>query len=312
MDKVLKIFDYFKLAFSVNVSNRKLYKPQIALIILKTCFYVIGGLFLYRFFISVDRLGFTEELLWSTFLKMFGFTLLSVFTYLLLSIVVESGLYNMYKSCVTQGSIKEGDFQTGVKKYFWRFLSADLLMIIFWILAVIPYLILGVVTLFAGFVLVPVLIQVLTSMWKVSMVMEDVKVIEGLKRAIKFANLNFLPLSLLIVIRNSFSSLSNGAGGNGGGSSSNPSTNFRNLNSVPDNIANDISTSMDTSFYNFYDKAFPFVKAGFIILIPVISIAVFISSLIKMVFQIFFSLSLFIMYHGITSHELQNVSKEVL
>jgi len=312
MDKVLKIFDYFKLAFSVNVNNRKLYKPQIALIILKTCFYVIGGLFLYRFFLAVDRLGFSEELLWGTFLKMFGLTLVSVFTYLLLSIVVESGLYNMYKSCVNQGAIQEGDFQTGVKKYFWRFLLVDVLMIVFWILAVIPYLIVGVVTLFAGFVLVPVLIQIFTSMWKVSMVMEDVKVIDGLKRAFKFANINFLPLSVLIIIRNSFSSISKGSGGKGGSSSSNPSTNFNNWDSVPEDIGNDIATSFDTSFYQWYDKAFPFVKAGFIILIPVISIAVLISSLIKMVFQIFFSLSLFIMYHEITNHELQNDSKEVL
>lgn len=311
MDKVLKIFDYFKLAFSVNVNNRKLYKPQIALIILKTCFYVVGGLFLYRFFIAVDRLGFTEELMWGTFLKMFGLTLFSVFTYLLLSIVVESGLYNMYKSCVTQGSIQESDFQTGVKKYFWRFLLADLLMIIFWILAIVPYLIVGVVTLFAGFILVPILIQIFTSMWKVSIVMEELKVIDGFKRAFKFANMNFLPLTVLIVIRNAFSSVSKGSGGRGS-SSSNPSTNFSNWNSVPEEIGNDMGTSFDTSFYQWYEKAFPFIKAGVIILIPVISIAVLISSLIKMVFQIFFSLSLFIMYHEITSHDLENDSKEVL
>jgi hypothetical protein len=52
----------------------------------------------------------------------------------------------------------------------------------------------------------------------------------------------------------------------------------------------------DIPFNQGYMEALPYIKIGFYIMLPVISIAIIVGSLVRMVFQIFFGLTSFVMY----------------
>lgn len=304
MEQVARIFDYMKRAFVLNKENRGLYKPQIALIILKTCLYILFGLLMYRIMVFVGKPGFNYEMLKDTMLKSLGWWVVMIVLYALASIIVEAGLFNMYKSCVLYGNMEAGTFLEGVGKYFFRFLLADVLMILAWGLFLIPYILIGMMTLMAGFVLIPLVVAVFTAMWKVTMVMEETKVIESLKGSFRFAKGHFWPLTTLVILQRAFSSL----GGSGGSSNSNAGSwqSGVDQSNLPAGVEN-----VNITFQQWYSEFLPYIKTGFYIILPVVSIAVIISSLIKMVFKIFFSLTIFVMYSENEGEQVSVLSKEV-
>jgi hypothetical protein len=302
MKGVAKLFDYFKLAFHLNNENRRLYLPQIVLIFLKAGLYLVFGVYLYRLMVSFGDSGFSWEIIKSSFKSLVwrigGIILFAS----LAAIVVEAGLFNMYKICIQKGKYEYGAFSEGVRKNFIRFLLADFLMILAWMLMLIPYIIIGVLSLFAGFVLIPLLISIFTIMWKASMVVEDVFVIEGLKRGFRFAKRHFVSLSVLVILKAAFLSVQ-GGGSSGGGSASGSSANLSNWNwssqkygaTFTDKAMDGFKIS-DMSFHEAYMQALSYIKIGFYILIPIVGIAIIVASLIRMVFEIFFGLATFIMY----------------
>lgn len=311
MKRVVLIFDYFKRAFSLNKTNKALYQPQIALILLKTCLLIIYAIILYKIMVSMGNASFSFEVLWDIILKSTGWLIIVIILQSLASIVVEAGLYNMYKSCILNEHVESGVFQEGVMKYFFRFLSADMLMILIWIILLIPYIIIGILTLAAGFVIIPLLFVVFTTMWKVIIVMEEAKLFESLQRSINFAKVNFLPLSVLVIIQKAFSALA--GGGSGGSASSNVGTWRQSANSGQTTTKiTDAFENTKLSFEQWYPDFLSYFKTGLYIAIPVISIAVIVSSLVKMVFKIFFSLSVFVMYFENKTYNNPVMSKEVL
>lgn len=291
MRDISNLFDYFKRAFHLNKENKELYMPQVALILVKAAMFIAFGVILYGLAVDVGEVGFDVDALIEYGKSIAWWAAGLLFITIIGGLVVESGLYNMYKVCLNSENLNMTVFTDGVGKYFIRMLLASLLMIIFWIILLIPYIIFGVLTLMAGFVLVPVLISIFTAMWKVSMVMDDKGVIESLKSSISFAKENFKPLGALVIIKSAFLS---SAGGSGNGSSGNWGS------------SNDVSNvsspgQMDTGFtfadfQEGYAIALPYIKTGFYIAIPVITTAIIVGSLIKMVFEIFFNLSFFVMY----------------
>ena len=307
MKNIAKLFDYFKLAFHLNKQNKRLYLPQIVLILLQVVLYLALGVFLYKLAVSFGDRGFVKEVLWDSFINLAWWIGIVIVLSLIASIVIESGLYNMYSRCIKEGQLEEGAFSQGVSKYFLKFLLADILMLILWVIILIPYIIIGLLSLLTGFILIPLLISVFTIMWKVSMVVEDVAVIEGFRRGFRFAKKNFIPLSFLVMIMGAFTS-------QGGGGSF--STNSRNGDS-----SNDISTLKeklpgDIDFPNIpfpesYMEALPYIKMGFYILIPVVGVAIIVNSLVLMIFKIFFGLSTFIMYIDSTKDIKDEVTLEV-
>lgn len=320
MKQIACLFEYFKLAFAINKENKGLYKPQIILIMLKTCLVVVTGVVVYDYVMLVEVADMiTEEMIFAKVFSTAGLFLVIFIASILVKIAFEAGLYNMYKDCIKDGSIAVDSFANGVKRYFAKFLIADILMFIAWIIMLIPYVIVGFVTMFAGFIIIPILISIFTAMWKVSIVMDEASVIESLKKGFSFAKLNFWPLSFLIIIKNSFANI---ASGGGSGSASNNMSNFNsnssNMNSNSFNSGDfnaefvdkipDVSSSFDPSL----DVFLSYIKLGFFILIPVISIAVVISSLVKMIFDVFFSLSIFVMYAENADSDKIDLVKEVL
>jgi hypothetical protein len=283
MERIARIFDYMKSAFRLNKENRGLYRPQIVLILIKTVFFIFTGVLLYKVMLFIGENKFWISNIWQLVFGIILWLLAVVFLLAIVGVIVEAGLFNMYKSCIVTGALTEGAFADGVRKYFIRFLLADLLMIIVWILFLVPFIFIGFVTLMVGFVLIPLLFAIFTAMWKVNMVMEDTRVIEALRNSIAFAKNHFLPLGVLVVIRSAFLSISGSGNGSGG---SNSTSARSQLQPAGDNV----------SFGYMYNEILPYLKIGFYILIPIVSVAIIISSLVRMVFQVFFSLSIFIMY----------------
>ena len=305
MKQVALIFDYFKKAFYLNKGNRQLYKPQIALIILKTIFYIITGVLIFGVLESINTVGISEDLLGVSALVILGAGCIMLVIHAFGVLLVEAGLFNMYKSCLKDGELEKGGFREGVRKYAWSFFLVNLLIFFGWIVLFIPYVIIGAVTLTVGFALFPFVVAVFTTMWKVTIVMEDRRVIDSFKNSFTFAKEHFWPLSAMVMFQEAFS------GPPKGGKSFNFNSSNWNSSPATEKLADSIGNT-DMSFLEWYRDAFAYIKIGYFIAIPVISIAVIIISLIKMIFEIFFGLSIFVMYEEHTLNNELLTSKEVL
>lgn len=302
MEKLLTIFDYMKISFKLNKNNRALYKPQIVLILLKGLFYVVIGVMLYDFIFSIDDFQSPIDIIFKFLFQIGGLSIASLFFYYIGVIIVESGLYNMYKSCIMKEKVYEGIFTDGVRKYFMKFLIIDILTMIAWIILFIPFIIISMITLLAGFVLIPLLASIFTSMWKVSIVMDECKIYQGLKNSFNFAKTYFVQVSCIVILSQAFSGLTSGGG-------------LGNFNFPTGNSSSDLKPSTDDfnlPLSQWYTEAIEYLKIGFYILIPVVSIAVIISSFVKMVFKIFFELTLFVIYNANNNKQSPELTKEVL
>lgn len=320
MKQIACLFEYFKLALAINKENKGLYKPQIILILLKTCLVIVTGVVVYNYVTLLSVVDtITEEMIFAKIFSTAGLYLVIFIASIFVKIAFEAGLYNMYKDCIKDGSLRSDSFSSGVKAYFGKFLLADILMLLAWILMLIPYVIIGFVTMFAGFILIPIIISIFTAMWKVSIVMDESGVVEAFKKGFIFAKVNFWPLSFLIIIRNSFANIANGGGSSGGSNISNFNSNSSQMNGNGFNGGDFANTDfvdkipfIGNNFNPTMEAVIGYIRLGFFILIPVISIAVVISSLIKMVFDVFFSLSIFVMYTENADSDKIDLVKEVL
>ncbi|MGB3366600.1 MAG: hypothetical protein WBA54_03850 [Acidaminobacteraceae bacterium] len=322
MKQIAFLFEYFKLAFAINKENKGLYKPQIILILLKACLVIVTGVVVYNYVTLLKIIDtITKEMIFAKIFSTVGLFFVIFIVSIFIKIAFEAGLYNMYKDCIKNKGLKSDSFSSGVKAYFGKFILADILMLVTWVLMLFPYVIIGFVTMFAGFIFIPIIVSIFTAMWKVSIVMDDSSVVDGLKKSFRFAKINFWPLSFLIIIKNSFTNIASS-----GGSGSSSGSNISNFNSNTSQMSgegfdtagfsNEVFTDMINSFNDKFnqsmDVVFGYIKLGFFILIPVISIAVVISSLIKMIFDVFFSLSIFVMYSENEESDKIDLVKEVL
>jgi hypothetical protein len=289
LNKLVLIFDYFKEAFHINKKNKSLYMPQIALIAVKVFITLFIGIGVYNWvnigeITSLNAMR-SDEIL--SFVLNQGYKLLAIIlVYTLLSVGVESGLLNMYKKAVTQGYVEAGDFKEGLSKYFFKLLLGEILIVLCWIPILPFYLILGIVTLTAGLTIIPIVIAVFLTMWKISLVMNDTGIFAAVKDSFSYAKRNFIPLTVLQTIHWAFA---NGASGGGGGSSN--ISNITNLN-------NDFNQGFNESLLPMPGmmEVIRVIKIIIAIFIPIISIMIIVVSIIAMIFEVFFSLTLFVAY----------------
>jgi len=205
MEKVLLIFDRLKEAFNINVQNKKIYKSQIMLAIVNAAaiFVLFSILFSYylrlesrEFNFSIFTISDLISVLVSVFLVYILFALILVF--------FEAGLFHMYYKAVYSGTADNSDFFEGTRKYFWKFFGVNILTTLMWVVIIPVYLILGFISMGAGFVLVPILITIFLSMWKVSLVVNGDGLISAFKSSIKFAGKNFVPFMIFILLMLAF------------------------------------------------------------------------------------------------------------
>ncbi|MFZ5351334.1 MAG: hypothetical protein ACOZCL_01280 [Bacillota bacterium] len=286
MDKFLTLFDYFKEAYRLNINNKKLYRPQILLICFKLLMIVILGIRVYGWVNDIEMYA-NDPHMFLRVLVTDGLILLVLFlAYAIISVIIESGLYNMYKVCITTGSTDFPDFWEGVQKYFVRMLFGSLLVLLGYIILLPFYLLIGVITLTAGLSILAIIAGVFLTMWKISLVMNDSGIVKAIKDSFRFAYNNFLPLTLLQLIHWAFA-----AGPKSSGSYFNYSGNSSDLASIFSNNVDPYYAQEGIEFLA------GFLKIIVIILIPVITIATLVASLIRMLFEVFFSLVLFIVYN---------------
>jgi hypothetical protein len=291
LNKIVLIFDYFKEAFHINKNNKSLYKPQIALIAVKVFMTLFVGIGVYNWVAigKITSLGNMEPNQILGFMLSQGFKLIAIiFVYALISVIVESGLLNMYKKAVTQGYTEAGDFKEGISKYFFKLLLGEVLIILCYIPILPIILILGIVTLTVGLTVIPVVIGVFLTMWKISLVMNDTGIFDAAKDSFSFAKRNFIPLTVLQIIHWAFSSGVSGGGGGSGGSNISNIGNFN--NGVGEGFENEI-VNMPAMM-----EVIRIIKLVIVILLPIISIAIITVSIIAMIFEVFFSLTLFVVY----------------
>lgn len=305
MKKIAHVFQYLKTAFQINRENKQLYVPQVSLIALNTCLYLYFGIKLYTLADTLPAMVRNDALL-TEFIMSTGIgTALFLFVLAVVGWIVEAGLFNMYKDCVETGTTERNSFMLGVKKYSLKFLLVNILTIIGWVVLFIPYVIVGLITLMAGFILIPFLVMIFTSMWKVSIVMDDVGVFHGFKNGFSFAKRHFIQLSFLIALREALSSL----GSRQGTPNFNQSLDW--MNKSDDQVTSTMGDATDISAQTLlegYQQIQPYLKTGVVVLIPVMSIAVTVSAIVSMIVYVFFGLAQFSMYMQPEEEEREAVS----
>jgi len=294
------LFDYFKEAYRVNRSNRELYGPQLALILVKMVLVTGFGIWVYavtngnEFRNIVIYTGDPWAIL-RLLLGTAGLGLLALIIWLVIVRLVEAGLYNMYKSAVQTGAVQPGAFWAGGAKFFLPFLLGDLVIGIILLVLAPVWLFLGIITLSIGFGVGTIAVGVLLMFWKVSLVWNSKGVIEAVRDSFRFAWSNLAPVTALYIIRRAFTSPFVGGGGGGGGSSG-----IRNLSqggNQPD---------MNWPGANL-ENVLNFLRIGVAVVTAVAVIAVTVTALIQMLFSVFFGLASFVTYkHGFRPDEEVN------
>lgn len=282
----LPVFDFFKEAFNVNRANKSLYRPQLALIVIKLLTITVTGIGLYTWmggpvFRGWVHFGVGREELLPALLSASGIILGLAVLFFLVAALFEAGLFNMYKSAVTLGGVRAGDFGQGVKKYFLRFLLGEILIGAVLLLLLPLRALIGIATLSVGFALVSLVVGVLLMMWKVSLVCNEIGVLAAIGDSFRFARDNFWMLLFFHLIHNAF--VSSGHGG--------PDFSYSfqlqggDLGGIADHFSFD--TGLETI------RLFQYALA---VLVPLIVIMTAVILLVKMIFDVFFSLAMFVTY----------------
>jgi hypothetical protein len=199
LNKLGLIFDYFKEAFHLNKQNKALYKPQIALIVVKVLLFVLVGIGIYSWIGANNIYTMMRMQDWDILRFVLGLGLKLIWIlaiYSLLSVLLDAGLLNMYKKTVMQGHTEPGDFKEGVSKYFFRLLAGQVLICICYLLLLPFYVILGLVTLTVGLTLIPIVASIFLTMWKISMVVNNSDIFTAIKDSSRFTKNNFFPLAV--------------------------------------------------------------------------------------------------------------------
>ncbi|MDK2934150.1 MAG: hypothetical protein PWP27_1960 [Clostridiales bacterium] len=310
MKKIHWIFDYFKQAFHINRTNKILYIPQIIFIAVKLLMIMGIGVAVYT---GLGQRDFYRLIIGDFRFEQFfpmlvygGISLLMMgLIYMIISRIVEAGLYNMYKQSVMAGTIETGAFGDGVRKYFFSFLLGDILIFIAWVIFLPFYFIAGIVTLTVGFAIIPLIINIFLTMWKVSLVMNDSGLFTALGDSFRFANHYFFPLTILQFIHWSFVK-----GIRGGGNRGNYGLRWtEHVDKVPQLPfwPGSISNQQDIVAI-----VINFMKIAIAVLVPVVTIATAVAALIKMIFEVFFSLVIFIAYHHRFGESRELIEREVI
>lgn len=287
---VLLLFDYFKEAFRLNRTNRALYGPQILLILARMV--LLAGIGIWAFmWLGGDRFhsllvyGGTPRQILRILIEPAGVALGGLGLWLLVVRLIEAGLFNMYKTAVQSGAVQEGAFGAGVAKFFLPFVLGDLALGVIFVVLIPVWLLVGIVTLSIGFTLFWIAVGVFLMFWKVSLVWNERGVIDALKDSFRFAWQHLFGVTALYLIRRAFASPLAG-GGNGGSSNIQNMANYSNGN-VP-------------SFNPYHLQRF--LRIGVSIAVPVIILLVTVYTLIRMLFDVFFGLAVFVTYkNGFTA-----------
>lgn len=293
----LGLFDYAKIAFGLNKSHRSLYKPQIVFLILRGILLLLTFLTLTNLVVQVIEVqaSFYQSLhfFWEL---MKGLPLLILVATLLVtwfgSAYVEAGLIALYIGAY-EGTFDQVDFWDNANRHFLWFILGDFLVLLVWIIGLIPFFLVGLLTLTLGFIWVPIIVSTFLMTWKVALISDQAGIMNAFKSSFSLAKNHFFPMIGYTVLKNAIMNL--GAGSGGGGGSANSNINLpSNLNNN-DTVFNGFNTPSEFGTPDMMNSlhVIEYVLYAVIGLITVISI---IAGLIKMIFHIFFGLMTVVIY----------------
>ncbi len=291
-NRFFQLLDYFKITFKMFWSRKKIYLPIIVYHAIMFVFLAAFLLSMIKPFIEVINMANNAGDFLTVIKPFIGLPLLTAFPLFLLALLgptlLDAILYTIYRSYL-------GDSITSPKKnivrVFLEFLLANIIILLFWILAFIPYMIVGTLTLLIGFSLIPFLVNVLLLFYKSVYITTDKNILQSMKESINFAYENIVIALLLQISMMLFSLnyLSGSAGARMNG----------NLNSLPD-MANKISPPGSMSVDN-----------GFVILVAIIVLIILlvasIAAIIKHILLSYFQFTATYIYNDIKD---KNVKEE--
>ena len=297
-EKILKLFDYFKIAFELNMTHKELYKPQIIFLVLRAVLIFLAGISMVEItntmmpFIGSVTVTKFFALTWSEFR---GTPLLLFLTTFLVSgfgsTYVEAGLYDLYGK-INRDQTEDLSFSSSANRYFLTFLIGNILIVLFWIVASLPYLIVGLLTMTLGLVWVPIIVSALLMVWKAAVVTEETGVFDAFGKSIAFCRRNFWPTTIIILIKSAVSTMTGSGGSTGNsGNVSNSFNNFDNgsIESMPfDGPSFSPSFGKSKSF-----DVLPTLLTGVIALVSVVSV---LAGMVQMLFEIFFGITAVVIY----------------
>jgi len=297
-NKILKLFDYFKVAFQLNLNNKQLYKPQIVFLVVRGLLIISSAFALLSIgdkMIHLTTMDFNRfvSLFWSEFRGVpLLLTLLTLLVMIFGSTYVESGLYHMYYKAY-KDDLAVGDFSAGAGAYFFKFFGGNLLVLFFWILALIPYLITGILTLTVGFTLIPIIVSTFLLVWKASLVSDQTTLGGAFKKSYQFAKSHFIPTMTFVIIQNAMTSIASGGGGGGGSSNISQTTNTSNT------FFQDMPSGFPSQDLPFPNRFFNYetLKLVVIGITTLITVGTIITGMIQMLFSIFFGLTTVVIYN---------------
>lgn len=291
-NKIIKLFDYFKQAYRINILHKELYKPQVMLILLKGLFTfltIASFVQLSKNMIHLTGLDFSKffkvfmgEFLGLPFIIILGALIITLFG----STYVESGLYSMYHTFVAD-TRNDKDFITLANKYFPRFLFGNILIILFWILAIIPYFILGAVSLSIGFSLIPIIVSAFLMVWKVAIVSKNIATIDAIKESVGFCKRHFIPSITLMILSRGLTTLNSGS--SSGASWQNSYSNIGQLGDQP-SLETMPSNGFNGNFFDSNVDVSRIVEIALYASATIFAIMTILYGLIHMIFDIFFGL----------------------
>lgn len=305
LKKILRLFDYFKEAYRVNVNNKTLYKPQVIYALVKSALLLVLlviSSFLVESFLQASQstTSYKEVFMSPAFIGLSIGTILSIILIALANSYVEAGLINMYVKAVAGTQVTMDDWKEGARNYFTKIFVGNLLINIFWFVALVPYIIVGFVTLGLGFTIIPVLVSALLLVWKIIVIKENLGPIDAMKKSVTFGRANLFPASVYVIIINTISGTS--SGGAGGSNPASMSNVFNSSSS--DGIDSDTATIIAESTISL-------IKWIMIGTSTYISIGVFVFQLVAIVLSVFFSLTTVILYLDNWSIDETSVEMEV-
>lgn len=299
-EKILKLFDYFKLAFALNSQHKGLYKPQIIFLILRGTLIFLAGSSLIE--ITSMLMPFIGNVTVTKFLALtwgeFRGTplLLFVTTFLVAgfgSTYVEAGLYAFYAK-INRDDLDDLQFAHEANKYFFTFLVGNIVIALFWLVAAIPYIIIGLVTLTLGLIWLPILVSAFLMVWKAAVVSDQVGVFEAIGKSMAFCRRNFWPTIVFIIIKGAVSNMTTGGSSGNTGSYQNSFNSFNEFDGG--SIDNMPFTGPDTlPFFN-GANTYDILSRVMVIIVALIAIISVLVGMVHMLFEIFFGISAVIIY----------------
>jgi len=220
-----ELLEYGKDTFNLLRKRKIIFLPYVALILLKMAIFLV--LFGFGVYIARDFIdgGMNPDFIFDySFLPMgiLGGLLVGLIA-LVIKSYIDAGISSLFLLALKGEEISLSDFWAGGNYFFSRIFGGNLLIILTGLILspflLVIYVIVGIITLGLGFFALPLLIGVFLGMWQVSLVTNDSDIMTSIKNSIRFGKDYFWPFLFVNFIEGIISGVTSFSGGGSNNSS---------------------------------------------------------------------------------------------